>query len=105
MAERLAWPLRIASDGRFATVAQDSPADIEQCLTAIANSTPGVRWDALGMGIEALEFHERPLDTSQIAAALATYEPRVTLELIQTTPALRQILDAAVARLTAQEPA
>jgi len=105
MSKRLAWPLRLDPEtGMFATVVQHSEEDIEQCLRAISRTTPGDRWDAPGMGVDALEFGERPLDTGQIAAALATYEPRTTREIIERTPAFTGVVDGVVAELTAEDP-
>lgn len=98
MAERTAFPLRVASDGRMATVEQDSDEDVAQCLLNVGRTRPGERWDEPALGVEPLEFTERPLDLTQMTEALRRYEPRRTVEVIERTP----ILSDAVAQVTAE---
>lgn len=74
-APTLAWPLRLAPDGSFATVPQDSPADIGQSVTLLLSSRVGERPDEPDYGTTDPTFHQ--LDTAEIETAAAQWEPRV----------------------------
>jgi phage baseplate assembly protein W len=94
MPDRLAWPLRVV-DGRLATVEQDSPEDIQQCLKAILLTRIGERPDLPEMGCAELVFGEQPLELDAIREVLARHEPRAAV-LATTHP---DLLDAAIAEI------
>jgi len=98
MAERLAIPMRV-HNGRLAVIEQDSDEDVAQCLLAIGRTRRGDRWDQPDMGVDPLEFHERPVDLRQFAETLRRHEPRRTVDVIERTPALADAVSRAVADL------
>lgn len=98
MAERIAIPMRV-QNGRLAVVEQDSDEDVAQCLLGIARTRPGQRRDQPDMGVDPLEFHERPVDRSQMLDTLRRHEPRRTVDVIESTPVLADAVSAAIADL------
>ena len=98
MIERLAFPMRVVN-GRLAVVEQDSDDDVAQCMTAIGRTRRGDRWDQPDMGVDPVEFHERPIDTTQMIQALRRHEPRRSVDVIETTPVLADAVSGAVAAL------
>jgi phage baseplate assembly protein W len=101
MPARPAWPLRKTADGKLATVEQDSPEDIAQCVLAIARTRPGQRIDAPALGVDPrqLLFHERPLRLEQVRETIARHEPRATVTVVEVEPLVADALAQAAAEL------
>src|SRR4051812_3989858 len=71
----IALPIRFAGS-RFATVQQDTTAEVAACVAAIVSFPLGYREDQPEFGITDPAFSTRPIDTSEIEDAIANYEPR-----------------------------
>lgn len=100
MPDVLKVPLERGRDGHLLTVPQDSDADVAQCLLAIGRTRPGDRWDELEMGVHPQTFGEQPIDTSELAHALARYEPRRPVDITQHTPELAAAVDQVAVELS-----
>lgn len=87
-AQRLAWPVTLGPDGRLATVAQDSDADIGQCIRLVLEHRPGDRPDLPEMGVLDPSFGEE-LDVDGIVAQVTRHEPRATVR----PQVMRDVLD------------
>ena len=85
MSVRLKWPLEVTADGTLAVLEQDSPAEIAQCLRAIAKTSPGARTDFPEMGLPDPAFAELPLDADGLAEVLERHEVRAEV-LAYTAP-------------------
>jgi hypothetical protein len=77
----LVWPLRL-ENGRLAQADQDSPADVESCVTAILSYPRGWRPDNVNFGRPELLFQEGGVDIAAIAEALSDMEPRATPDIV-----------------------
>lgn len=69
------------SGSSFATVEQDSPEEIEQCVLACVSTIVGTRIDALDYGIPDETFEQQGAKASveRIFAAVQVAEPRARL--------------------------
>jgi len=75
-APHLAVPFTIGADGSAATVAQDSPAEIAQCVRVLLSTTVGSRVELPGYGVRDVTFTNG--DTTGMVQAVAQWEPRAT---------------------------
>jgi phage baseplate assembly protein W len=71
----IALPIQFLG-GRYATVQQDTTAEVAGCVAAIVSFPIGYREDQPEFGISDPAFSLRPIDTSEVEAAIANYEPR-----------------------------
>lgn len=86
MTAHLQVPLRLTTTGTFATVEQDSDADLEQSVRLVLSSRPGDRWrDAPDYGTP--EPMPGPVDVAALVAAVGQFEPRAHVD-ISAGPAL-----------------
>jgi hypothetical protein len=82
-ASQLTWPLRVAADGELATVEQNSPEDVQSCVTAILSYPREWRPDNMDFGRpDDVLFAEGGADVAAIAEALTDLEPRVTPDIV-----------------------
>ncbi|MEH3055488.1 MAG: hypothetical protein PGN13_16040 [Patulibacter minatonensis] len=88
---RLAWPLRLADDGRLATVEQDSPEDVQQCVAAILRHRIGDRFDAPGLGVPDPTFAEH-VDIAGMVPVVSRHEPRAPVTAGSTESAIERAL-------------
>jgi phage baseplate assembly protein W len=92
-----AYPFRLAGNGSFATVEQDTPDELAQCV-AIALMTPiGSRIEDLDYGTPRMDF-DIP-DAGDIIAAIESCEPRVDLdiEVVRAAGGIESVTDLIVA--------
>lgn len=73
-----AVPLRLDRTGRFATVEQDSPDEIAQCVAACLATPEGSRVEAPDYGSPRTDFHVGNL--ADLVAAVAEWEPRADID-------------------------
>lgn len=76
MAETLRLPLELSADGSLRTLTQGSTADVAQSVRTLLLTTPGQRAAIPDYGLTSL-LGLIDIDTADIAAALADWEPRV----------------------------
>lgn len=95
MISRLAWPLKLASNGQLATVEQDSDEDIRQCISAIVRHRVGDRVDVPEMGVPDFTHGEQPLEIDGVAAVIDRHEPRASV-LVSSSPNLIESILAEV---------
>lgn len=95
-APHLAVPFRLLATGAV-TVAQDSPAEVAQCVAAILGTRPGSRGDFPDMGIEDPAF--AGLDLDQVRAQIEEYEPRAEILADSTIEGLVQKVSVSVSAL------
>lgn len=79
---KLSLPLRLGSEGRFATVEQDSGSEVAACVYAVLATPLGSRLEVPGYGIVDPTFDTLPLNLSESLAAISDWEPRAN---VQTT--------------------
>lgn len=75
MAERLAHPVRLGSDGRLAVVEQDSDADVRQCVRLLLGHEPGDYPGQPEIGFPEQTFAE-DVDARGVVDGLERWEPR-----------------------------
>lgn len=78
----LAVPLRVVA-GKWAVVEQDTEDEVAQCVRNICSFERGYRVEDPDFGIEDPTFTTMPIDTNDIASALAEYEERADVEILQ----------------------
>jgi phage baseplate assembly protein W len=97
-AEHLSVPLR--RDGsRLATVPQDSPEEVEQCVAAILRTQPGHRDDLPEFGTPDQAFQRGGVDLDVVVQAVEDWEDRAPVELMREDGSL-QALAEGVDRVT-----
>lgn len=79
---RLAIPLRI-SGTTLATVEQDDPDDVAQCVYSVARTELGTRLERREFGVTSPLFRQGGADLSEIQAACERWEPRAAIETSQ----------------------
>lgn len=67
----------------YATVEQDTTAEVANCVAAILAFPLSYREEAPDFGVPDPTFGARPLDTSAIEHACETYEPRAVLRVTE----------------------
>lgn len=83
MAETLRLPLQVTDTGALRTLTQDSPPEIAQSVRTLLSTTIGDRTALPDYGTVSL-LGVLDIDTADIAAALAEWEPRVQAPKIST---------------------
>lgn len=73
-----ALPFRLDATGRFATVDQDSPEELAQCVAVCLTTPEGSRVEVPDYGSPRTDFNVPPPET--IAAAVREWEPRVDID-------------------------
>ena len=74
MPQHLALPLRLASDGRFAALDQDTPEEVAQSVALLLATRPGERRSVPGFGM--VDPLGAGLDPSAVADAIEEWEDR-----------------------------
>lgn len=74
MQHRLAFPIRVAANGRLSAVEHDSPADIAQSVALLVSTRPGERRSVTDYGIPDPLFGG--IDADEIAESISTWEER-----------------------------
>ena len=79
----LALPLRLTRDGSMATVDQDGPDEVAQCVEVLLMTEQGSRVEVHDYGVPGWVF-QRP-DRTAVVAACSRWEPRadVTITAVQ----------------------
>ena len=77
-----ALPLRVAGDGRFAVVEQDSPDDVAQCVAVVLATPVGSRAEIPEFGAPRFDF-DVP-DPADVIEAVKEWEPRADVDLLTT---------------------
>jgi hypothetical protein len=77
MSVHLRLPLTLAADGSFATVAEDSEAEVVQCTQVVLRSRAGERLTVPTLGIPDPAF--TGLDVQVAIAEVERWEPRAQL--------------------------
>lgn len=72
-----ALPFRLDPTGRFATVEQDSPEELAQCVAVCLTTPQGSRVEVPDYGSPRTDFHVPPPES--IVDAVHEWEPRVDL--------------------------
>lgn len=75
-------PFRLTGKS-FATVQQDSPEDVANCVECIVRTPLGFREDTENFGLDDLTFENQPLNLEEIKTRIQAQEPRATLMLEQ----------------------
>ena len=75
-------PLRI-TNGRWELVEQDTEEEVAQCVRNICAFERGYRVEHPDFGINDPSFTTMPIDTNDIAQALAEYEERAVVDIYQ----------------------
>lgn len=88
MAETLRLPIEVTADGALRTLTQDTPAEIGQSVRTLLATTTGQRTAIPEYGLVNL-LGLIDIDTADIAAALADWEPRVQDPQIITSLAIQ----------------
>jgi hypothetical protein len=86
----LSFPLRLVG-GRFATVEQDSPQHIAECVEAAARTERGWRIEAPDFGVPDYVLAAGGVDVGELRSALLESEPRAAfaIELVESFADLR----------------
>jgi hypothetical protein len=79
----IALPIEFAGS-RFATVQQDTTAEVAACVAAIVAFPLGYREDQPEFGITDPSFSTRPIDTTEIEGAIAEYESRADMTITES---------------------
>jgi phage baseplate assembly protein W len=79
----IALPITLAGS-RFATVQQDTTAEVAACVAAIVSFPLGYREDQPEFGISDPAFSTRPIDTAEVEDAIAEYEPRADVTVTES---------------------
>lgn len=74
----LALPIEFLGS-QYATVQQDTTAEVAACVAAIVAFPIGYREDQPEFGITDPAFQTRPIDTAEIEEVIDQYEPRAEL--------------------------
>lgn len=69
--------------GQFVTVEQDTDDEVAQCVRNICVYERGFRLEDPDFGIEDPTFTTMPIDTEDIARAVAAYEDRAQVDIYQ----------------------
>lgn len=86
-------PFRLAPDGQFAVVEQDSDADVLACMRAVLLGRKRQRLDRPEFGIDDPTFHQGGADLDAIRADLDEQEPRARALLDRDPSLLAQLVD------------
>lgn len=70
------YPFRFGRDGHVATVEQDSPDEVRNCVIAILLTEAGARLDLPEFGRPPVVFEDTRTIPAGIEAALSRWEPR-----------------------------
>lgn len=73
----LDFPMRLTTGGQFATVDQDSDAELVACIALLLAYPRGSRPDVPNFGVPEQLFLQGGVNLDEIRAALEDYEPRV----------------------------
>lgn len=76
----LALPMRLVG-GSYVTRQQDTDAEAADCVKAILSFQINSRDEDPDFGIADPTFQTQPIDTDEIARAIAEYEPRVDVQI------------------------
>lgn len=94
-----AYPLTLGQDGSFATLEQDSRAEIRQCVAVLLATTIGSRIELPSYGVPDVTFtHGETIGLVQ--QAIATWEPRAAAATVDM-----QVNNDGTAQIRAQLPA
>lgn len=93
---QLSSPFTFSSKGIEATLIQDTPEEIANCVYNIALCTEGEREDSPTFGIADQTFSLVPLDLQALKEQVARWEPRASqMSLLETeeaaVPAFRRV--------------
>lgn len=92
------FPFRFdRTTGQFATVEQDTFADVFNCVHVTVRTHPGQRDLLPEFGVLDLTFMEQPVDTGEMQAEIARWEPRAQVVFTQAADEL----DMLIARVSA----
>lgn len=80
MARLLALPFRLLPSGNFATVEEDSVADVAQSVRVLLLTTPGERLTDPDLGTPDPVFVG--LDAEEVAAVVAEQEERASVQIV-----------------------
>lgn len=69
-------PLRLAADGSFDTMEQDSDEDVVQCIGVVVGTPTGTRTELPQFGVPRIEFSLAPIPLEMILGSIYTWEPR-----------------------------
>lgn len=87
-------PFRL-SGSSFATVEQDSPEDIANCVEAIIRTPYGFRDDNPDFGLDELTFSNLPLNLERLTSQIESQEPRASI-ILEERP---DLIDSLVTKL------
>lgn len=71
-------PFRLSGKS-FATVQQDSPEDVANCVECIVRTPSGFREDTEDFGLDDLTFNNQPLNLALVKSQIQRQEPRASL--------------------------
>lgn len=97
-APHLAWPARVEA-GRFVTVEQDTEAEITQCVRVLFATRIGERVELPGFGVRDSTFAQT-VDTLDLVAAVARWEPRASAEITEGFAAIGPLVREVLVTLT-----
>lgn len=87
-------PFRMSGTS-FATVEQDSSADVANCVEAIIRTPNGFRDDTPDFGMDDNTFATLPLNLEKLTAQIENQEPRAAIALTQNP----NLIDSLITRL------
>lgn len=96
--QHLKFPLQLV-DGHFATVDQDGPEDIAQCVVTILRTPRGLSDSIPELGLTRQEFYEGGADVQEIQQQLAQHERRVEMLITDDPSRLDEALSVVGVRL------
>jgi len=76
--QHLAWPLRLLRNGTFATVEQESDAELLQNAALVLATSPGSRPGLPTFGFRDPTFSTTPPSNAEIEAAVREWDDRVS---------------------------
>jgi hypothetical protein len=79
----ISLPIQITA-GAYATVQQDTTAEVADCVAVIVAFPIGYREDQPDFGITDPAFTVRPIDTTEIEEVIETYEPRAVVTISES---------------------
>lgn len=83
MIPRLKIPLSV-TDGKFATVEQDSAAEVAQCVYSSLATEEGSRVELPDYGLPSMLFAQGGVDLEEVRSTVGEDEPRATEILTET---------------------
>jgi phage baseplate assembly protein W len=74
--QHLTLPVRIGADGTFATLSQNTPPEVAQCVRVLLGTVKGTRTTLPAYGVPDLTFSTKIGPNAELEGAVARWEPR-----------------------------